>query len=95
MNDNGLFCKLINNVNLLKLGESENAETYCKKICSIYELKYTDRVRQNFYSSDSPKNLENIRKLILPKIDFEASSIISDYLDKLDKKNIPNTNLYG
>lgn len=90
----GLFCSLINNLNHLKRDESEDVVTYCKKICEIYELKYTDRVRQNFYSSDTNKNRVNIRKLILPKIDFETSILISEYFEKVDNKNITKTILY-
>ena len=87
-----LFCNSINESELIKKGESESVEEYCKRICKNYNLVYTQRVRQNFNNRATPKNLLKLKELILPAIDKETNNRIIEYLDKKDKSK---HNLYA
>jgi hypothetical protein len=62
------FCNLANASGLILKGITENNETYCKRVCTTYNLQYTDRVRQGFSGANSNKNVNNVTNLILPNI---------------------------
>jgi hypothetical protein len=76
-----LFCNLINKIKLHEKLEDESAEMYCKKICGEYNLKYTDKVRQNYYSHWTQRNIKSLKSSLLPLIDKDTRKRISQYLD--------------
>jgi hypothetical protein len=87
-----LFCNLINEVEIIKQEVNEIPEIYCERICKIYNLEYSDRVRQNFNGNKSKKHYKQLTELILPRID----ELIKDKIQKhLDTKNLVKQNLYG
>lgn len=75
-----LFCFLVHKSGLIEKEETESVKDYCIKVCSKYNLKYTDRVRQNFQSSNSKPNRSKIIKKIYPQLDLETQKSINDYL---------------
>jgi hypothetical protein len=87
-----LFCNLINEAEIIKKESDEIPETYCKRICENYKLKYTDRVRQNFNGKKSKKHYKELTELILPCIDVTIKDKIQKYLDS---KNPPKQKLYA
>lgn len=87
-----LFCNLINDVEIIKRENDEIPEKYCKRICEIYSLKYTDRVRQNFNGNKSKKHYKELTELILPCIDVPTKDKIQKHLDS---KNPPKQKLYA
>ena len=87
-----LFCNLINEAEIIKKESDEIPETYCKRICENYKLKYTDRVRQNFNGNKSKKHYKELTELILPCIDVTIKDKIQKYLDS---KNPPKQKLYA
>lgn len=86
-----LFCNLINETEIIKKGSNETPEKYCKRICAKYNLKYTDRVRQNFNGNKSKKHYIELTELILPCIDKTIKEKIQKHLDS---KNPPKQKLY-
>lgn len=87
-----LFCNLVNDAEIIKKENDEIPERYCKRICEIYSLKYTDRVRQNYYGNKSNKHYKELFELILPCIDKTTTNKIQKHLDS---KNPPKQNLYA
>ena len=88
----GLFCALINKIGIDKKHESESARVYCERICDKFNLKYTDRVRQNYYVPETKDLIKDLTKMVLPLIDNETKISIQKYLDS---KQPPKQNLYG
>ena len=87
-----LFCNLINEAEIIKKENNEIPEIYCKHICKNYNLKYTDRVRQNFNGNKSKKHYKELTELILPCIDEKTKDKIQKHLDS---KNPPKQKLYA
>lgn len=87
-----LFCNLINEAEIIKKENNEIPEIYCKHICENYNLKYTDRVRQNFNGNKSKKHYKELTELILPCIDEKTKDKIQKHLDS---KNPPKQKLYA
>lgn len=77
-----LFCFYINDAGIMKKRESENLETYCKKVCEKYKLKYAVRVNKGFYNSENEDNLLLIKEQILPKLDVRTQKELSQHLEK-------------
>lgn len=78
-----LFCRLVNESGLIKQG-NDSAPIYCQKVCSIFSLEYTDRVRQTFYDKNDKregKNMQKVKKQILPEINVNDKKRITDYLE--------------
>ena len=90
--ETGIFCNLINEIGIDVRKEEESAEAYCKRICSKYNLEYSDKVRQKFSERNTRKNSEAIAEKILPFIDGQTKEKIQEHLIK---KNLLNRNLYG
>lgn len=87
-----LFCSLINEAGIIKKEENEIPAIYCERVCEIFNLKYTDKVRQSYYGSKPKKNYKELTELILPRIDVS----IKDKIQKqLDTKNLVKQNLYA
>jgi len=87
-----LFCNIVNECKLISKEENESVEKYCERICKLYKLNYTDRVRQNFNGSNTKKNRQKVIEQILTTIDKEDSKKINEYLNT---KNTKNQKLYG
>lgn len=88
-----LFCTLINDSKTIIRVQNENAENYCRRICAQFDLPYTDRVRQNFDGkSNTKKNRQNLRNMLLPNIEAETQIKLQHYLDT---KHPTEQNLYG
>lgn len=87
-----LFCNLINEAEIIKKESNEIPEIYCKRICKKYNLKYTDRIRQNFNGNKSQKHYKELTELILPCIDETTKDKIQKHLDS---KNPPKQKLYA
>jgi hypothetical protein len=88
-----LFCTLINDSKTIIRTQNENAENYCRRICAQFDLPYTDRVRQNFDGkSNTKKNRQNLRNMLLPNIEAETQIKLQHYLDT---KHPTEQNLYG
>lgn len=87
-----LFCNLVNDAEIIKKENNEIPERYCKRICEIYSLKYTDRVRQNYNGNKSKKHYKELIERILPCIDKTTTNKIQKHLDS---KNPPKQNLYA
>ena len=81
----GLFCMLINETKIIERLDYESVATYCKKVCDHFDLTYTVRVRQNFNGSETKRNIEKVKKLILPNIDKEPNKILIEYFAKNNK----------
>lgn len=77
-----LFCFYINEAEIIKKGESENLETYCKRVCEKYNLKYAVRVNKGFYNSESEGNLLLIKEIILPGLEKVTKKKLSEHLEK-------------
>jgi hypothetical protein len=88
----GLFCSLINSIGIDKREEAESTSVYCERICSKYELPYSDRVRQNYNVNETKKLIKQLSENILPLIDAKTKSAIQKYLDS---KHPTKENLYG
>ena len=88
----GLFCALINKIGIDKKHESESATVYCERICGKFNLKYTDRVRQNYNVIETKNLIKDLTEMVLPLIDNETKISIQKYLDS---KQPPKQNLYG
>lgn len=76
----GLFCNLINASGIDKKGFEENIESYCRRICEQHNLKYRDRIRQNFYSSDRKRYRAELIEKVLPLVDIKTRGIIESHL---------------
>ena len=76
-----LFCTILSVAEILPILDSESNMSYCKRVCNLYKLKYTDRVRQNFRGSCTKKNEEKLRKQLLPIIDQNTAQKITNYLE--------------
>lgn len=87
-----LFCNLINEAEIIKKESDEIPEIYCKRICEKYNLKYTDRVRQNFNGNKSKRHYKGLTEIILPCIDETTKDKIQKHLDS---KNLPKQKLYA
>ena len=87
-----LFCSLINEAGIIKKEENEIPAIYCERVCEIFHLKYTDKVRQSYYGSKPKKNYKELTELILPRID---ASIKEKIQKQLDTKNLVKQNLYA
>jgi hypothetical protein len=79
-----LFCKLVNDSGIMKQGEISN-EKFCKAVCSKYNLPYSTRVRINLNGSDTLKNKQKVKELILPGIDEVTWQVITEYLTKKNR----------
>lgn len=77
----GLFCSLINKIGINKREEIETATVYCKRICKIYNLPYTDRVRQNINVNETKRIIKELNEKVFPLIDAKTKSLIEKYLD--------------
>jgi hypothetical protein len=88
----GLFCSLINKINIDKKDETESATVYCERICGKFKLPYTDRVRQNYNVNETKKLMKELTEKVLPLIDIETKNLIQEYIDT---KQPPKQNLYG
>jgi hypothetical protein len=88
----GFFCSLINKIGIDKRDETESATVYCKRICSKFNLNYTDRVRQNYNENETKKLIKDLIEKVLPLINNETKISIQKYLDN---KQPPKQNLYG
>jgi hypothetical protein len=81
-----LFCAIINDSNILTQGEKETNIPYCKRVCKAYNLKYTDRVRQN-YLPGTPElkttdpHFKKVKSLILTTIDADKRKPIDTYIN--------------
>lgn len=78
-----LFCSLINNSSVSKQN-GESAIEFCKKICSQFNFKYTDRVRQNYTSTIdnyNSKKMTKVKTIILPLIDEDIKKTINNFID--------------
>jgi len=80
-----LFCELISKTKIIEKLGYEGVETYCSRVCKKFKLPYTDRVRQNFGGSSNRKNKDKVIQLILPKIDYNTSKILTEYLAQNNK----------
>lgn len=87
-----LFCSVVNDAGIITKGEAESVEDYCKKVCTEFNLTYTDKVRQGFLTSNNQRNITKVKNLILPIIPSEKSSLISNYLEN---KQPTNQKLYS
>lgn len=87
-----LFCNLINEAEIIKKESNEITEIYCKRICEKYNLKYTDRVRQNFNGKKYKRHNKELTEIILPCIDETTKDKIQKHLDS---KNPPKQKLYA
>lgn len=83
-----LFCKAISETEIMRKGETEGVETYCKRVCGQYNLPYTDRVRQNFHNRGTAKHKEMIIENILPNVPEIIQNKLLLYLEG-------DTGLYG
>ncbi|MBY0436304.1 MAG: hypothetical protein K2U26_19590 [Cyclobacteriaceae bacterium] len=88
----GLFCNLVNESQLLPKDENESAESYCRKVCLKFKLNYTDRVRQNFLTSNTPSNRLKVKNQIINLIKDKSGQTLSEFIDK---KYPPKQNLYA
>ena len=82
-----LFCKLVNDSNLLPKTQDEAVKDYCQKVCSTFDIPYSDKVRQGFNGRITAKNLKLLKELILPGLASDSGKIINEYLDKISDKN--------
>jgi len=80
-----LFCVLINEAKIIERLAYDSVETYCTKVCNKYKLSYTDRVRQAFNGSKTIRNIEKLKKLILPNIDSDTCKILTEYIGNKNK----------
>jgi len=76
-----LFCSVLNDAGIIRKLETESVQTYCKRVCNVFEFTYKIRIGKAFYNSDNKANKDKIKNLILPLIDFKTSKSVSDYLD--------------
>ena len=76
-----LFCYLANNSDLITKEINETVLSYCKRVCSKYNLPFKDRVRQGFSTSYNKINIRKVKELILPNIDEIDKELIISYLD--------------
>lgn len=82
-----LFCRLVNESACIPKKANESVEVYTKNVCSNFGLKYTNRVRINFSNRSTDKNLDIVKLLILPFIDFKTKARIEAHLiKKIDTK---------
>lgn len=87
----GRFCRLVADSELKPRGE-QSVVSFCKEVCSTYNLQYTDNVRQ-WYSNPDGKQFDlDVVSYILSKIPAIDAKTIKKYLDK---KNPPKQKLYG
>jgi hypothetical protein len=82
-----LFCELVSDCKILQQYYKTN-ENHCKDVCIKYKLEYSDRVRQNFRASYTPKNLQKVKELILPLINERDRKKIIEYINN-------STDIYG
>jgi hypothetical protein len=87
-----LFCFLVNESLALERKPGESVFTYCKRVCSHYKLKFSDRVRQGYSSSRNNTNIEKVKRLIFPHIDQRTKDVITKYLDS---KQPPKESMYA
>jgi hypothetical protein len=87
----GRFCRLVADSELKPRGE-QSVTSFCKEVCSTYNLQYTDNVRQ-WYSNPDGKQFDlDVVSYILSKIPAIDAKAIKKHLDK---KNPPKQKLYG
>lgn len=82
-----LFCKYVNDSELIEKEINETVESYCIRICNIYELEYSDKVRQDFTSSGTKSNKKKVHELILPRIDKISRVVISNHIELINNEN--------
>lgn len=87
-----LFCWIINDAGVRIKEETEGIEAFCKRICSEYDLRYSDRVRQCYNGSNTKRNIEKIQTEILPKIEKDCREKLDIYLQN---KQHTSKRLYG
>lgn len=78
------FCELCNDSGLDKQGD-ETVAIFCKRICSRFNIDYTDTVRRYFVPNnkprDSDKHLKKVIELILPTLKAEERIRIDNYIN--------------
>jgi hypothetical protein len=83
----GLFCECINESKALSKSSNENIADYCMKVCEKYELKYTERVRQNFSGSFTKENKQKVIDLIFPLLDKKTVAAVKKVLQKKEENH--------
>lgn len=76
------FCRMVNESGINPKEDEINA-TYCKRICSSYNLRYNDRVRQNFSAKPTVSNLNAVKRLLLPQMNESEKEKINKYLTSI------------
>lgn len=76
----GLFCQLINASGLMELDADESEGDFCARVCGVYALPYTDKVRQEWSKTATPKNIKKLHSLLFPTLDDNTRTIITEYL---------------
>lgn len=87
-----LFCYIVSETKLLEKEEAESIESFCKRVCKMFDLEYRDRIRQGFYVSENMANYKKMIEQLLPLVDEEKLEVIIGYLTK---NNITKKRLYG
>jgi hypothetical protein len=81
-----LFCKLLNDSQIVPRAETKTQKDYCEKICTQFNLQYSDRVRQGYGKSSNKANLLKVKSQIIPKIDSGTGEKLNSYLNSKDLK---------
>jgi len=77
------FCYYVNLIGIIKQN-NDSAQNFCKKVCDKYNIKYAERIRENYHSAMTPtsKQIKNIQEQIFPLIDTETVQKISELINK-------------
>lgn len=86
------YCSLVNDSKVMLKNTNEKVEDFCKRVCTKYNITYTDRVRQNYTTQNTSKNINKVKSLIIPKIPDNDKDKINKYLDN---KYPPPQKLYA
>ena len=78
----GLFCFILNDCGHVLRSDDESNQVYCQRVCKMYNLPYTERVRQTYSGSGLKTYKSRIIELILPLVDQNTSTAIAEYLSK-------------
>lgn len=77
-----LFCKAISETGINSRKAHESNANYCKRVCNLYFLNYTDRVRQAFSQRGTSVHAIEVAERIMPSLpnDIRAVRPRGDFL---------------
>ncbi len=81
-----LFCAIVNDSKQVIKGSDESKSDYCKRVCNVYNLTYSDNIRQLFKDGvpdikTTNKQFKEVLNSILPLLVTGKRTLIETYLN--------------